>query len=705
MATHQNTFSVISNGAPGGAPSRPPMTSKQAQKLYKQANKVPRRSKAEQRKWEKERQEEIKKELERERAAVKAKQARDRKKAKEEEARENRRRQGQPLIDCRPSQDTIARFVRGNGTSRKRDSSGEPIPETEKPNVATATKLADRAPTSSQSTRSPRSAASQERRISIPPPPRPSQKFKSKPSAPTTSQFKTPPVLKTNPVQAPRPPPVFKAPVINPDQAESTDPTPLENRPKPPTKLRTKRFMMPKGLLPGQQPTNLKPVKQEKQDSVKQEPIKQEDVRREAVKKKADTAQLGDQKPLGPRAPTPKPTECKKGEGKPLKPPIPAEPTPVETSNYGIKRVAEGQMEQGGNEQEPVQHGLAKQMLVERTQAVEPSQMPPPPIPSPPRSTSLMPPPNMPPPPIPRSRMTPPKVRSSHAPSPQELSPQRPPPSTQAIIQDCFDDFFPTASQLALELEDGEPNESSQAFAQSSLKKYESPRFTSSENSLLERTQPHVPTRPVISDMASRQAKKPRTEGGFESHKSSRDSRTTAKPSSARFTSVHHTPQSELPTTTKNQTPDPKQRGNQRYTQKPDKGLLGRATFGRPAPTKPTPFREYSQTITNPTRNDHLHRTPITPKPRGILQEVSRNRIPQPKPPAAAKPVFDDFFPLICTQDLMMSSQEVLEIESPAKVNSEPSSGGSLGGPEYQPSPLIEMDLAAIDWDDDLDDF
>ncbi|KAI8239133.1 hypothetical protein K4K57_011220 [Colletotrichum sp. SAR 10_99] len=112
MATHQNTFSVISNGAPGGAPSRPPMTSKQAQKLYKQANKVPRRSKAEQRKWEKERQEEIKKELERERAAVKAKQARDRKKAKEEEARENRRRQGQPLVDCRPSQDTIARFRR-----------------------------------------------------------------------------------------------------------------------------------------------------------------------------------------------------------------------------------------------------------------------------------------------------------------------------------------------------------------------------------------------------------------------------------------------------------------------------------------------------------------------------------------------------------------------------------------------------------------
>ncbi|GKT54341.1 hypothetical protein ColTof3_01680 [Colletotrichum tofieldiae] len=133
MAPQQNTFAVIpaAPGRVGGAPSKPPMTSKQAQKLYKQANKEPRRSKAEQRKWEKERQEEIRKELEKERAAVKARAARERKKAKEEEARENRRRAGQPLFDCRPSQDTIARFVRGNGTSRKRDSSGEPIPKDE----------------------------------------------------------------------------------------------------------------------------------------------------------------------------------------------------------------------------------------------------------------------------------------------------------------------------------------------------------------------------------------------------------------------------------------------------------------------------------------------------------------------------------------------------------------------------------------------
>ncbi|WYZ39691.1 hypothetical protein EsH8_IV_000032 [Colletotrichum jinshuiense] len=140
MAPQQNTFSVISAGPgrAGGAPSRPPMTSKQAQKLYKQATKEPRRSKAEQRKWEKERQEEIRKELEKERAAAKARMARERKKAKEDEARENRRRAGEPLFNCRPSQDTIARFVRGNGTNKKRDSSGEPTPEAEEASVASS---------------------------------------------------------------------------------------------------------------------------------------------------------------------------------------------------------------------------------------------------------------------------------------------------------------------------------------------------------------------------------------------------------------------------------------------------------------------------------------------------------------------------------------------------------------------------------------
>ncbi|KAL2873406.1 hypothetical protein SGCOL_011433 [Colletotrichum sp. CLE4] len=184
MAPQQNTFAVIPDapGRVGGPANRPPMTSKQAQKLYKQANKEPKRSKAEQRKWEKEKQEEIRKELEKERAAVKAKAARDRKKAKEEEARENRRRAGQPLFDCRPSQDTIARFVRGNGTHKKRDSSGEPIP---KPEITPAI-LADIKPNTLASTAASKpplpTESTEERKPSInsmAPPPRPSQIPKS----------------------------------------------------------------------------------------------------------------------------------------------------------------------------------------------------------------------------------------------------------------------------------------------------------------------------------------------------------------------------------------------------------------------------------------------------------------------------------------------------------------------------------------------
>lgn len=50
----------------------------------------------------------------------------------------------------------------------------------------------------------------------------------------------------------------------------------------------------------------------------------------------------------------------------------------------------------------------------------------------------------------------------------------------------------------------------------------------------------------------------------------------------------------------------------------------------------------------------------------------------------------------------MMSSQEVLDIESPAKAMTQSSSGGPVAN---LASPLTEMDLGSIDWDDDLDDF
>ncbi|KAL2015397.1 hypothetical protein VTK56DRAFT_5535 [Thermocarpiscus australiensis] len=133
MAPRQNTFTLVPNplgmqglvsrpAAASGPQSKPPMTSKQAQKLYKQATRQPRMSKAEQRRLEREEQERIRRELEKGKHAAKARLLREKKKAKEQQALEEKRRKGLPLVDVRPSQDTIARFVRGNGLRRKRDS-------------------------------------------------------------------------------------------------------------------------------------------------------------------------------------------------------------------------------------------------------------------------------------------------------------------------------------------------------------------------------------------------------------------------------------------------------------------------------------------------------------------------------------------------------------------------------------------------------
>jgi hypothetical protein len=111
----------------------PPMTTKQAQKLYRQNNRVPRLSKAEQRQHEKEAQEEIRKELEREKARTKARAARERKNLKEQQIRDERRLKGLPTVDCRSSQGTLSFFVRGNGSGRKRDSVGDMVPQRAKP--------------------------------------------------------------------------------------------------------------------------------------------------------------------------------------------------------------------------------------------------------------------------------------------------------------------------------------------------------------------------------------------------------------------------------------------------------------------------------------------------------------------------------------------------------------------------------------------
>ena len=121
----QNTFTLISERitAPNNALNRP-MTSKQLKKAHKAANKQPKLSRAEQRKFELAEQERIRKELEKERTAARARAARERKKAKEEAKKAEKRRRGKPLVEVRPSQDTISRFVRGNGTGKKRDERG-----------------------------------------------------------------------------------------------------------------------------------------------------------------------------------------------------------------------------------------------------------------------------------------------------------------------------------------------------------------------------------------------------------------------------------------------------------------------------------------------------------------------------------------------------------------------------------------------------
>lgn len=132
---YQHTFTTVPNplGMQGlmarpttGPESKPPMTSKQAQKLYREATRGPRLSRAEQRRVEREEQDRIRRELDRDRQTSRARELRDRKKEKEQKALAEKRRKGLPLVEPRASQDTISRFVvgRGNGVGRKRDGEG-----------------------------------------------------------------------------------------------------------------------------------------------------------------------------------------------------------------------------------------------------------------------------------------------------------------------------------------------------------------------------------------------------------------------------------------------------------------------------------------------------------------------------------------------------------------------------------------------------
>ncbi|PTD10860.1 hypothetical protein FCULG_00011591 [Fusarium culmorum] len=134
----QRTFTIIPQ-FPGrdentDKPPVRPMTSKQVRKAYKAANKGPKLTRAEIWKQEKAEQERIKKEFEREKAAAKAKVVRDKKKEKELAEKEEKRKKRMPLVNVRPSQETISWFVRGNGSAKKRDAQGKDV---EKGNTTT----------------------------------------------------------------------------------------------------------------------------------------------------------------------------------------------------------------------------------------------------------------------------------------------------------------------------------------------------------------------------------------------------------------------------------------------------------------------------------------------------------------------------------------------------------------------------------------
>ncbi|KAL7895923.1 hypothetical protein HDV63DRAFT_380516 [Trichoderma sp. SZMC 28014] len=141
----QKTFTII---PPAGPATRTPvdsrpMTSKQVRKAYQAATRVPRLSKAERIKQERAEQERIRKEFEKEKAAARAKFLREKKKAKEEAEKQEKKKKGLPLVTVRPSQDTIAKFFRGNGLGHKRSCEGEDVGATKAPELPAVEELAE----------------------------------------------------------------------------------------------------------------------------------------------------------------------------------------------------------------------------------------------------------------------------------------------------------------------------------------------------------------------------------------------------------------------------------------------------------------------------------------------------------------------------------------------------------------------------------
>jgi hypothetical protein len=121
MPVRQDTFKLVPTTLVNTTRPRPPMTSKAAKKAYREANKLPKISKAEQRRIEAEEIARQKKEYEKEKAAGKAKVAREKKLKKEAEERAKRKELGlpEPSRFVRPSQPTIKTFVTSSA-ARKR---------------------------------------------------------------------------------------------------------------------------------------------------------------------------------------------------------------------------------------------------------------------------------------------------------------------------------------------------------------------------------------------------------------------------------------------------------------------------------------------------------------------------------------------------------------------------------------------------------
>ncbi|VUC32134.1 unnamed protein product [Clonostachys rosea] len=129
MPPVQGTFKLLPGLARSDVNNGPirPMTSKQVKKAHKAATRQPKLSRAEQRRLELAEQERIRKEFEKERTAARARAARERKKQKELADKEAKRKNGLPLVAPRPSQETLSRFMWGNGSGLKRDGRGATV--------------------------------------------------------------------------------------------------------------------------------------------------------------------------------------------------------------------------------------------------------------------------------------------------------------------------------------------------------------------------------------------------------------------------------------------------------------------------------------------------------------------------------------------------------------------------------------------------